>query len=407
MYHWSVYSLAYATAALVALVATVLAWRRRNLPAARYLALALFAILWWSAAIVFESAATTIAGKLLWSQIAYIGTTAAPLCYLLLAAAYTRHREWLRPRVIALLALPPLATTLVAFTNPSHGWLWREILIQPRTNLAIYVRGPWFTVGAVHAYIYLGLGASLFLRHMDQVGASRRRISALLLAAALPLLANLLYLSQINPVPGLDWTVLGFVASGVAMTWAVLRLGLLEALPVARAQIVEMMDAAVLVIDGHGRVLDANPALARLVGTSPDQLIGQGTPTVLAGAPELAQWLARADSGVTEAVWETALGPRRCEAQLARLPDEMVDGGLSILIIHDRTALAQARQQVEMLEGLLPICARCKRIRDDQGYWRTVEAYLESHRGIMFTHGLCPTCLEKLCPEQEGDAPCE
>ena len=406
MYRWSLYSLAYAVAALVALSAATLAWRRRSLPAARYLALALLAIVWWAVAVVFESAAATVGGKLLWSQIAYIGTTTVPLAYLLLAAAYTRRRAWLHPWVVALLALPPLGTILMAFTNPSHGLLWREIAIQPRSNLAVYVHGPWFAVGVAHAYLYLGLGASLFLRHLDQVGANRRQIGALLLAAMLPVFANLLYLSPINPVPGLDWTVLGFVSSGVIMTWAVLRLRLLEILPIARAQILEMMDAAVLVMDQDGHILDANPALARLAGMPADSLLGLDAKAVLAGAPALVTWLVRGDVGVLDAHWETSLGKRRCRAQLAELPDAS-DGNARIMIVHDQTALLEARDEVEQLEELLPICACCKRIRDDQGYWLAVEAYLESHRGITFTHGLCPECLEKICPREEGDEACE
>jgi len=402
MYRFSVYSLAYSVAALVAFSAAILAWRRRDKPAAGYLVTALAAMVWWAVAIVFESAATSVSGKLRWSQIAYIGTTTVPLAYLALAAAYTRRHAWLRPPAMALLALPPLTTTLIAFTNPSHGLLWRDIVIQPDTNLAIYDHGPWFAVSVAQAYLYLGLGASLFLRHLDQVGANRRQVYAFLLAAGLPLLANMLYVSPLNPVPGLDWTVLGFVVSGVIMTWAMFRLRLLEILPVARAQIVEMLDAAILVIDQDDRILDANPALAHLAGAPAASLLGRDAKGTLAAAPDLLAWLARADTGVTEAVWQTALGPRRIEAHVATMPETTDGQGTRLLILHDRTALAQARQEVEQLEELLPICAGCKRIRDDQGYWLAVEAYLESHRGIAFTHGLCPDCLEKLYPREEG-----
>ncbi len=61
--------------------------------------------------------------------------------------------------------------------------------------------------------------------------------------------------------------------------------------------------------------------------------------------------------------------------------------------------LASALEQVKALEGLLPICAWCKRIRDDQGYWSQVEAYLHEHTGADFTHGICPDCLEKQRPK--------
>jgi GAF domain-containing protein len=62
--------------------------------------------------------------------------------------------------------------------------------------------------------------------------------------------------------------------------------------------------------------------------------------------------------------------------------------------------MADALEKVKTLHGLLPICAWCKRIRDDHGYWSQVEAYVHEHTGADFTHGICPECLEKLRPKK-------
>jgi GAF domain-containing protein len=64
------------------------------------------------------------------------------------------------------------------------------------------------------------------------------------------------------------------------------------------------------------------------------------------------------------------------------------------------TRIADALEKVKTLHGLLPICAWCKRIRDDQGYWSQVEAYIHQHTGADFTHGICPECLEKQRPKK-------
>jgi DNA repair exonuclease SbcCD ATPase subunit len=61
--------------------------------------------------------------------------------------------------------------------------------------------------------------------------------------------------------------------------------------------------------------------------------------------------------------------------------------------------LEEALAQVKTLEGLLPICASCKNVRDDKGYWQTVESFVSSHSDATFTHGLCPACVRKLYPE--------
>lgn len=63
--------------------------------------------------------------------------------------------------------------------------------------------------------------------------------------------------------------------------------------------------------------------------------------------------------------------------------------------------LQQALVEVKTLRGLIPICATCKNIRDDQGYWQQIEAYIQEHSDAVFTHGLCPACFRKLHPDLE------
>jgi PAS domain-containing protein len=61
--------------------------------------------------------------------------------------------------------------------------------------------------------------------------------------------------------------------------------------------------------------------------------------------------------------------------------------------------LQKALAQVKRLSGLLPICASCKQIRNDKGYWQQIESYISEHSEAEFSHGLCPECAKKLYPE--------
>jgi hypothetical protein len=61
--------------------------------------------------------------------------------------------------------------------------------------------------------------------------------------------------------------------------------------------------------------------------------------------------------------------------------------------------------QIKTLSGLLPICASCKKIRDDTGYWERVEEYLSKYTDLEFTHGLCQDCVDKLLKEAGIDNP--
>ncbi|MCH7619764.1 MAG: hypothetical protein IH880_08370, partial [Candidatus Marinimicrobia bacterium] len=63
------------------------------------------------------------------------------------------------------------------------------------------------------------------------------------------------------------------------------------------------------------------------------------------------------------------------------------------------SVLTESEEEVKILSGLLPICASCKKIRDDEGLWNQVEEYIHEHSEAQFSHGLCPDCMKKLYPE--------
>lgn len=65
--------------------------------------------------------------------------------------------------------------------------------------------------------------------------------------------------------------------------------------------------------------------------------------------------------------------------------------------------LEQALDQVRTLRGIVPICANCKNVRDDQGYWNRVETYLNQHTEAEFSHAVCPDCMKRLYPQFKDD----
>ncbi len=72
-------------------------------------------------------------------------------------------------------------------------------------------------------------------------------------------------------------------------------------------------------------------------------------------------------------------------------------------LLLEKKQLEEAMHKIKILRGLLPICANCKKIRDDRGYWQQVEVYLSQHAEVEFSHGICPECKAKLYPEIYGD----
>lgn len=96
------------------------------------------------------------------------------------------------------------------------------------------------------------------------------------------------------------------------------------------------------------------------------------------------------------AVWNTLI------RLLAFLILAMAVTRIRILLDKERDLtrdLQKTLSEVKLLTGLLPICASCKRIRNDQGYWQQLESYLSMHTDARFTHGICQECADKLLRE--------
>jgi hypothetical protein len=74
-----------------------------------------------------------------------------------------------------------------------------------------------------------------------------------------------------------------------------------------------------------------------------------------------------------------------------------------IVLLASASALDHAEAQRKTLSGLLPICAHCKRVRDDEGYWSQVESYVAAHSEADFSHSLCPSCLREFYPEHADE----
>ncbi len=70
-------------------------------------------------------------------------------------------------------------------------------------------------------------------------------------------------------------------------------------------------------------------------------------------------------------------------------------------ITEELLARIKTHIEVKMLRGLLPICSNCKKVRDDKGFWKQIDEYIERHSHAVFSHGICPDCLQKLYGEKD------
>jgi PAS domain-containing protein len=398
------FSLVYLLGAAIALAAVAVIWPRRTAPGGTPLALMLAAAAFWAICDAIELHLPTADGKLLISQVQYIGVIAAAPLFFHTAMALSGRTEpvpaWLGAAVWAV----PLVSLLIAWTNPWHRWLWTGIVLPTGTlPFSSYQYGWWFWV--LTAQVYLLMAAATILLG-DAIRRVRRpfrtAMTAVLIAAVLPWIGNAAYNAKIGPWPGLNWLTLSLGISGSLLVWVVLREGLLDLLPRAREALLDKMTDGVLVLDRAGRVLIANeaartlqldgPSLAAALGlASLGDVPAQWSAEVQLGTGGVRRWLDVRIDPVRDR-WGTLAG-RLVVARDVTLQKAFEDEREHLI-----DELREALKKVVQLEGLLPICASCRKVRDDGGYWGHVEEYFERRAPVEFTHAICPECVKKLYP---------
>src|SRR5205085_12040664 len=117
----------------------------------------------------------------------------------------------------------------------------------------------------------------------------RGQIGALLIAVAIPWIANALTIFGWSPFPRLDLTPFAFTITGIAMASSLFRFRLLDIRPIARAVLIENMNDIVLVLDEQNRIVDFNPAAQRALGRTPSELVGQPAAQIFSAFPHLVE----------------------------------------------------------------------------------------------------------------------
>jgi len=169
------------------------------------------------------------------AKIEYIGITTIPLAWFFLSVYFTTPSFSMKRKWVALLSVVPAITLLLVFTNEWHGLIWRKVTIINNGSFSVLSPeyGMWFWVFWAYSYLLLLVGTLIMFRAIFLRSKARRWQSIFLFFGPLfPWLGNIIYISDVNPVPLLDWTPLGFAVSGMIYAIAAFGFGLFDPQPV-------------------------------------------------------------------------------------------------------------------------------------------------------------------------------
>lgn len=179
--------------------------------------------------------------------------------------------------------------------------------------------------------------------------------------------------------------------------------------------ILDAIPLIIFIVDGDVRISDLNHTAATVFGVDKATILNWRGGEVLncLHAHDVPEGCGRGQvcqncvirNSVTKCLAGQAVTRRRTKAELllggtkkeielliTASPMPSSEEPLVLLIIEDIN-------EISTLKDIIPICSHCKRIRDDQQYWRSVENYFNDFIGVGFSHGICPTCLQEFYPD--------
>jgi PAS domain S-box-containing protein len=286
----TIYVILMIATAVVSAVLALSAARRRPTPGATPLAVLMLGVAVWSLGYALQLTRTSLPANVFWGNVKYVGIVTIPAAWLCFALQYTGRGFCLTRRNLALLALHPATTLLLVWTNDLHGLIWHNVRLDANGSFPVrlhtYGAGFWLHTG--YSYLLLLLGTIILVRSLVRAASLYHGQAWVALAGVTaPLLGNLLYVSDLGPLPDLDLTPFTFTLTGLAMMWGLLRFRLLDIIPIARDTVIERMGDAVVVIDVLGRIVDLNLAAQRILGYSANAAIGWPASQIFADHTEL------------------------------------------------------------------------------------------------------------------------
>ena len=424
---------------------SIYSWRRRAMPGGAPFSVLMMIGSFWLVSIGLMLVAKTPDAAVIWYRVSLIGPAVMPIVLLVFVSRYSALDGWITPGRLVMLLILPLISMVLNATDTIHGWFFRSIHIAEHFGLMIiraWSPGPWFMI---HAFYCFGIAILaivwLLIIAIRQFHRYRMQSIAVMAGSLAVVLPNIGFAFGLIP-PDVIVLPFSFLFMGIFMSWGIFHHGLLDLVPVARNKLIDMMSDGMIVLDSGNRVVDINPAALHAIRGQFNKVIGKTVDEVFRHNPEIAQRFNNLKHTQTEFIISREGKETHYDVRIGTLSDNRAPPAGRLILFRDITdfknqqeALQQAKNRadealriaelsrnelelknvdleklnrelksamdkINRLEGILPICSFCKKIRDDRGGWNQLERFISDRSQADFSHSVCPDCAAKYYPKR-------
>jgi PAS domain S-box-containing protein len=291
MYAKLVYSSPFFFAAIAIFIVAVYTMSRRNNPGAWYLILLSLSGAIWSASEGMLYLGLDMQTNTLITYIQYLGVSPLIPLTLLFTMSVFGYEKWVNRSTIMLLMTIAVAIILLVWTNSIHHMVFRAFYLidsGPVPMLGLRHGPLWWTIIGYHYYLAACMSTILLRAVVVTSGPGRSQACSVLFAVGVLWAANAVYVAGMSPVANMDLGPLAFILVALSLAWAFFRYNLMNVLPVAKAQVFKALNDPIVVLDAKNRIIDLNPAAARLFNRKASEFIGHEIDFLIGDYPELA-----------------------------------------------------------------------------------------------------------------------
>ncbi|MFP4555832.1 MAG: histidine kinase N-terminal 7TM domain-containing protein [Bacteroidales bacterium] len=255
----------------------VFLWFKRNEVNTYALIGLLFAIALWCFAAAFELAVYSIEAKRFFTVICYVGIVSIPVWFLGFALEYSGFIKRVPRYLKYLVWILPLASIIFLATNSSHHLFYAKSTLETIGDIAFQrvEAGVWWWVHLVYSYILITLAIVIFVRILIH-STSKQQDSAwfLIIGSGVPIILNMLYVSGVRPLGFIDFTPIGFSATGIIFFWGIYSRRLFSVKPIALKTLFNSLPDGIIMLSKELLIIDINPAVLSILSINEEKLIG-------------------------------------------------------------------------------------------------------------------------------------